>query len=103
MPKDRVQPLATAGALGRRTLLKAGLAVGAAQFASPFIIKARGEQAVRIGLNDPLTGTYTALGKNEQIGCELAVERINKQGGILGRPVELLVEDSTSGDVGTAV
>ncbi|MGA7328078.1 MAG: ABC transporter substrate-binding protein [Rhodomicrobium sp.] len=56
-----------------------------------------------MGFNDPLTGTYAAPGKNELIGCEYGIEQINKKGGILGRPVELLVEDSTSGDVGTAV
>jgi substrate-binding family protein len=35
--------------------------------------------------------------------AHLAVEQINSKGGILGRPVELLIEDSTSGDAGTAV
>jgi branched-chain amino acid transport system substrate-binding protein len=87
----------------RRTLVKAGLVLGAAQVASPFIIQARGEEPVKIGFNDPLTGVYAALGKNEQIGCEYAVAQINAKGGILGRQVSLLVEDSTSGDVGTAV
>jgi branched-chain amino acid transport system substrate-binding protein len=90
-------------AIGRRTLLKSGLAIGAIQFASPYIIKARGEDAIKIGFNDPLTGVYAALGKNELIGCEYAVDQINQKGGILGRQVQLLVEDSTSGDVGTAV
>ena len=56
-----------------------------------------------MGLNDPFTGTYAQFGKNEQIGCELAIEQINVKGGILGRKVELLAEDSTSTDTGTAV
>ncbi len=89
--------------VGRRTLLKAGLAAGAMQVASPFIISARAEQNIKFGFDDPLTGTYAALGKNEQIGCEYAIEQINSKGGILGRQAEILVEDSTSGDVGTAV
>lgn len=89
--------------IGRRAVLKTGLALGAVQIAKPFVISARGEEPVKIGLVDPLTGTYAALGKNEQIGCELAVEEMNAKGGILGRQVQLLVEDSTSGDVGTAV
>ncbi|HXQ41878.1 MAG TPA: ABC transporter substrate-binding protein [Candidatus Udaeobacter sp.] len=89
--------------LGRRSVLKAGLALGAAQFAGPFIINARGDEPVKIGLDNPLTGTYAELGKNEQIGCELAIEQINAKGGILGRQVQLLVEDSTSSDTGTAV
>jgi branched-chain amino acid transport system substrate-binding protein len=96
-------PFLPAKGLGRRTLLKAGLAAGAAQFAGPFIIKARAEQTIKMGLNDPLTGVYAALGNNERIGCEYAIEQINQKGGILGRQVELLAEDSTSGDVGTAV
>ncbi len=93
----------TIGGVRRRSILKAGLALGAAQIAGPFIISARGEEPVRIGLDDPLTGTYAELGKNEQIGCQLAIEQINAKGGILGRQVELLVEDSTSADTGTSV
>jgi len=87
----------------RRTMLKTGLAISALQVASPFIVKALGEEPVKIGLDDPFTGTYALLGKNEQIGCELAIAEINAKGGILGRQVELLAEDSTSTDTGTAV
>ena len=90
-------------AVKRRTLLKAGLAIGAMQIASPFLVRAKSELPVKIGFDDPLTGTYAALGKNEQIGCEYAIEQINSRGGILGRQVELLVEDLTSTDTGTAV
>jgi branched-chain amino acid transport system substrate-binding protein len=87
----------------RRSVLKAAVAAGVAQVASPFVISARADDTVKIGLDNPLTGTYAALGKNEQIGAQLAVDQINAQGGILGRVVELLVEDSTSGDAATAV
>jgi branched-chain amino acid transport system substrate-binding protein len=89
--------------VNRRTLLKAAAATGALQVAGPFVIAARGEEPVKIGLDNPLTGTYAAVGKNELIGCQLALEQINAKGGILGRQAELLVEDSTSGDAGTAV
>ena len=87
----------------RRTVLKAAATAGALQLVPPFIIKARGEEPVKIGLDNPLTGTFAAVGKNELVGSQLAVEQINAKGGILGRPVKLLVEDSTSGDAGTAV
>lgn len=87
----------------RRTLLQGIAAVGALQVAAPFIIKARADEPIKYGFCDPLTGTYAALGKNEQLGAEYAVEQINAKGGILGRQVQMLVEDSTSGDVGTAV
>jgi branched-chain amino acid transport system substrate-binding protein len=92
-----------ASIIDRRTLIKAAAAAGVAQVAAPFVITARAADTVKLGLDDPLTGTYAELGKNEQIGCELAIEQINAKGGILGRQAELLVEDSTSSDTGTAV
>jgi len=88
--------------IDRRTVLKSGAAIAAAQFSSPFIINARGETPIKIGLVDPLTGVYAAIAQNEVIGAKFAVEEINKKGGILGRPIELLVEDSAN-DVGTGV
>jgi branched-chain amino acid transport system substrate-binding protein len=89
--------------VSRRTLVKAGAALAAVQFASPFILRAQAADAVRIGLDNPLTGAYAAPGKNELVGCQMALDAINAKGGILGRPVELLVEDSTTGDAGVAV
>ena len=86
----------------RRTLIKAGAAVGAAQIASPFIIAARGESPIKIGMVDPLTGVYAAVAQNEVVGARLAVDTINAKGGVLGRQLELLVEDSAN-DVGTGV
>jgi branched-chain amino acid transport system substrate-binding protein len=88
--------------LDRRTLLKASAAIGAAQIASPFIIAARGESPIKIGMVDPLTGVYAAVAQNEVIGARLAVDTINAKGGVLGRQLELLVEDSAN-DVGTGV
>jgi branched-chain amino acid transport system substrate-binding protein len=84
-------------------LIKAAAGASVLQLATPFIIPARAADTVKIGLDNPLTGTYAAVGKNELNGCELAIEQINAKGGILGRKAELLVEDSTSGDAGTAV
>src|SRR5271166_1778491 len=83
--------------------MKTGAVLAAAQFVGPYVIRARAADAVRIGFDDPLTGTYAAYGKNEMIGCQMALEEINAKGSILGRPVELVVEDSTSGDAGQAV
>ena len=94
----------TSERVDRRTLVKSALALGAASKSRPFVDHGpRRGRAVKIGLDNPLTGTYAAVGKNELIGCQLAVEQINAKGGILGRQVDLLVEDSTSGDAGTAV
>ena len=86
----------------RRTVIKAAGAIGAMQVTSPFIIKALGETPIKIGMVDPLTGVYAAVANNEVIGARFAVEQINAKGGVLGRPLELLVEDSAN-DVGTGV
>jgi branched-chain amino acid transport system substrate-binding protein len=88
--------------VGRRNILKAGAAIGALQVASPFIIQARGEATVKIGMVDPLTGILSALAQSEVEGAKYAVAEVNGKGGILGRQVELLVEDSAN-DVGTGV
>ncbi|MEI9984888.1 MAG: ABC transporter substrate-binding protein [Aliidongia sp.] len=87
----------------RRAVLKSALALGATRLAGPFVIAARGEQPIRIGFVTPLIGTYGMLGKNEAVGAQYAVDQLNAAGGILNRPVELLVEDSTSGEISVAV
>jgi branched-chain amino acid transport system substrate-binding protein len=89
-------------ALDRRTLLLSGATLGAMQLASPFIIKARGESPVKMGMVNPLTGILSALAQSEVEGARYAVDEVNKKGGILGRQVQLLVEDSAN-DVGTGV
>jgi branched-chain amino acid transport system substrate-binding protein len=89
--------------LDRRSVIKGAAAAGIAQFAAPFVLTARAADQIKFGLDDPLTGTYAELGKNEQIGCQLAIAQINAKGGILGRQAQLLVEDSTSADTGIAV
>src|SRR6202140_910054 len=90
------------GRIPRRTLLRAGAAAGILQVASPFILTARGETAIKIGMVNPLTGVLSALAQSEVDGAKYAEAEINKKGGILGRQVELLVEDSAN-DVGTGV
>src|ERR1700748_1981080 len=86
----------------RRTILKTDAAIAAVQFSSPYNIKARGETPIRIGMVDPITGGEAAIAQGEVVGAKFAAEEVNKKGGILGRPVELLIEDSAN-DVGTGV
>jgi branched-chain amino acid transport system substrate-binding protein len=90
-------------AMRRRTLLKAGVAAGALQIAAPFIIRARAADPIKIGVDNPLTGVYTALGNNENTGMQWAAEQINAKGGILGRQIQLVIEDSTSDKTDIAV
>jgi branched-chain amino acid transport system substrate-binding protein len=82
-------PIDTQATLPRRTLLKAGLAL----IAAPLPIRARAETPVKIGMVEPLTGVYAGLADSEVAGAKFAVERVNQDGGILGRQVELLVAD----------
>jgi branched-chain amino acid transport system substrate-binding protein len=78
-------------AINRRTILKSGAAIAAAQFSSPFIITARGETPIKLGMVNPLTGVLSALAQSEVDGARYAEAEINKKGGILGRQVQLLV------------
>jgi branched-chain amino acid transport system substrate-binding protein len=77
-------------------VLKAGLAWSALEVASPFPIHARGEQPVKIGMVEPLSGVYAKLAEAEVAGARLALEEVNQGGGILGRQAELLIEDSAN-------
>lgn len=57
---------------------------------------------IRIGAIDPLTGPFAAYGEPVRDGMLLAVEEINKNGGINGREAKLLLEDD-SGDAKASV
>jgi branched-chain amino acid transport system substrate-binding protein len=81
--------------IARRTLLKGGLAWGV-DVASPFPIRARAEEPVKVGMVEPLTGVYAALAEAEIAGAQLAIDEINRGAGILGRQVQLLVADSAN-------
>jgi branched-chain amino acid transport system substrate-binding protein len=50
----------------------------------------------KIGTLQPLTGAAAAGGITALVGTQMAVDRINKSGGINGRPIELVVEDYQS-------
>ncbi len=48
---------------------------------------------IKIGAPLPLTGAYAADGEHMLMGLEIAVDDLNTQGGLLGRPVELVKYD----------
>ena len=55
----------------------------------------------KIGSEQPLSGPGAAGGKTAVVGLQMAADRINKNGGINGRPVELvIVDDESKPDVG---
>ena len=59
------------------------------------------EKPYRIGSLQPLSGAAAAGGKTALVGFEMAVDRINKAGGINGRPIEMVIaDDESKPDVG---
>ncbi len=54
------------------------------------------QEGVRVGLNYPKTGPYSVQGLAQLRAAEMAVLEINEAGGIMGRPVELVIRDSES-------
>jgi branched-chain amino acid transport system substrate-binding protein len=53
-------------------------------------------EPVRIGVTTILSGQYADRGQSEQYGVELALERINEAGGVLGKPVEAFYGDNAA-------
>jgi branched-chain amino acid transport system substrate-binding protein len=82
--------------LRRRTLLSA---LGAVSLVSiPFTARAAaasGEHVV-FGVSGPLTGANAQYGAQWKAGFDLALDEINANGGVLGRPLSYVFEDSQS-------
>jgi branched-chain amino acid transport system substrate-binding protein len=51
-------------------------------------------ETIKIGAVLPLTGPNATIGADQQRGVELAVEQINGEDGVMGKDLEVLVEDS---------
>jgi len=80
----------------RRGVLKAGAAV-ATLGALGFPAISRGQaDAIRIGHLTPRTGFLGPLGEYAVMGVNLAVDEINAAGGVMGRKIDLIAEDSVN-------
>ncbi|HXJ82685.1 MAG TPA: ABC transporter substrate-binding protein [Candidatus Methylomirabilis sp.] len=78
----------------RRHLLKTGVAAAAGVVAAPAIGHAQSKEPIPIGALCPLTGAGGAYGPDMQKAIVAVAERINKSGGIHGRPIQIFPEDS---------
>ena len=58
---------------------------------------------IRIGLVSEITGPNAEAGANTVNGAKLAFEEINAAGGVLGRPLELKIEDNQSTNPGSVL
>jgi branched-chain amino acid transport system substrate-binding protein len=54
------------------------------------------QEPVRIGVIQPLSGPVAASGNYVRMGAEIARDWINGRGGVLGKQVQLLIEDNKS-------
>src|SRR5213082_230048 len=56
---------------------------------------AQGE-SIKVGVIQPLSGPVAASGNYIRMGAEIARDWINAKGGVLGKQVQLLIEDNKS-------
>jgi branched-chain amino acid transport system substrate-binding protein len=87
--------------ISRRTVIKgalAGAATGIAGF--PFISYGQSD-VIRVGHLTPRTGFLGPLGEFAVQAMDMAVAEINAAGGVLGRKIELLKEDSVNPQTAT--
>jgi branched-chain amino acid transport system substrate-binding protein len=74
-----------------------------AAFSLLFSVATLPAESLKIGLVAPLTGPGAESGRLQIDGAKLAVEEINKAGGVLGRPIELLIEDDQTTNPGAVL
>ena len=54
------------------------------------------KETVKLGLMPPLTGLVGIYGTEISHAGQIACQEINENGGVLGRPLELIIEDDGS-------
>src|SRR6266404_5183502 len=83
--------------IGRRTAIKMGLATAAAAALPTRRASAQNPKEVKIALVVPLSGAWARQGILEQMGAEMAIEDVNKAGGIKalgGAKMKLVLYDT---------
>ncbi len=85
-----------------RRSVAAGLA---ASLAAPALLqRARADgEAIKVGMVLPVTGPAADNGKYSLTGAKIALDRVNKAGGVLGRQVELVTEDDQTTNPGAVL
>jgi branched-chain amino acid transport system substrate-binding protein len=87
----------------RRGVLRTALGGAGFLMGAPTILRhARGETPIKIGMPLALTGPSGEIGQQMRHGAEFWAKEANANGGVLGRQIELYVED-TGGDPATCV
>ena len=81
----------------KTTLLLAALALAASPALAqkkPVPLQGVSANEITLGSIQDLSGPLAGFGKQARLGMMLAVDELNEQGGINGRKVKLIVEDS---------
>lgn len=94
MPGERMSKLAK---ISRRTILQTAAVAGIGG-----IRQAEAADSIKIGIPVALTGPNGGIGGQMRRACEFWAKQVNAKGGLLGRPIELIVED-TAGSPATCV
>jgi branched-chain amino acid transport system substrate-binding protein len=64
--------------------------------ASLFAAPAVAQDTIKIGVTQPLTGAFAASGNYVADGAKIAEAAVNASGGVLGRKIQLIIEDNKS-------
>jgi len=62
----------------------------------PVLTGGAAAQDIKIGVIEPLTGAFAASGTYVTNGAKIAADEINAKGGVLGRKIQLVIEDNKS-------
>ena len=81
-------------AMHRRDVLKAGIGAATAAGALGFPAILRAQDAIKVGHLTPRTGFLGVTGAYAYMAAQMAVDEVNAAGGVLGRKVELISEDT---------
>jgi ABC-type branched-subunit amino acid transport system substrate-binding protein len=103
MSRSRTLPAVISGVVFSLALVSCSVALPMPSPAAPSARSTRapsGDGVLRIGTLFPSTGAQSYLGGGQAAGVAVAVKEINDDGGVLGKPIEVLARDS--GDVTTA-
>jgi branched-chain amino acid transport system substrate-binding protein len=78
--------------------LQFGKFLGASAIVVPllFSVVATAQEPIKIGVTEPLTGAFAASGNYVAQGAKIAEDEINTAGGVLGRKIQLIIEDNKS-------
>jgi branched-chain amino acid transport system substrate-binding protein len=83
-------------------MMKKRLALCAAALAAASL-QAQAADPIKIGLMAESTGPNAEAGVYQINGAKMALEEINQAGGVLGRPLELRIEDNQSSNPGSVL